>query len=363
MYAVAGRLDPDTLPARWPAPSTPRWRWPASPASASSTTCTTARTARRTPTRTRWAQALIEAAARGRHPDHPARHLLPDRHGGRRAARRAAAALRRRRRDALGGPGRGASARRDARPHRRGGPLGARGAGRPARRPSPAGRAERGAPLHVHLSEQPAENEACLAAYGRTPTELLADARRARPAHHRGARHPPDRRRHRRCSATAGTGVCFCPTTERDLADGIGPARALADAGCPLSLGSDSHAVIDLFEEARAVELDERLRTAPARPLHRRRAARRRDRRRARRAGLGRRRAASRSGARADLVTVRAGHASAPPGATARRGGRSFAATAADVTDVVVDGRPMVARRPAPDSSTCRARWRRDRAR
>ena len=34
-----------------------------------------------------------------------------------------------------------------------------------------------------------------------------------------------------------GTGVCFCPTTERDLADGIGPARALHDAGSPLSLG------------------------------------------------------------------------------------------------------------------------------
>ena len=55
--------------------------------------------------------------------------------------------------------------------------------------------------------------------------------------------------------------VCFCPTTERDLADGIGPARALHDAGAPLTLGSDSHAVIDLFEEVRAVELDERLRT------------------------------------------------------------------------------------------------------
>ena len=57
------------------------------------------------------------------------------------------------------------------------------------------------------------------------------------------------------------TTACFCPTTERDLADGIGPARSLADAGSPLCLGSDSHAVIDLFEEARAVELDERLAT------------------------------------------------------------------------------------------------------
>jgi cytosine/adenosine deaminase-related metal-dependent hydrolase len=58
---------------------------------------------------------------------------------------------------------------------------------------------------------------------------------------------------------SSGTTACLCPTTERDLADGVGPAAALAAAGCGLVLGSDSHAVIDLFEEARAVELDERL--------------------------------------------------------------------------------------------------------
>jgi cytosine/adenosine deaminase-related metal-dependent hydrolase len=52
---------------------------------------------------------------------------------------------------------------------------------------------------------------------------------------------------------------CFCPTTERDLADGIGPARELHDAGSDLSLGSDQHAVIDLIEEARALEMHERL--------------------------------------------------------------------------------------------------------
>ena len=54
---------------------------------------------------------------------------------------------------------------------------------------------------------------------------------------------------------------CLCPTTERDLADGIGRARAIADAGATLALGSDSHAVIDQFEEMRAVELDQRLAT------------------------------------------------------------------------------------------------------
>jgi cytosine/adenosine deaminase-related metal-dependent hydrolase len=58
---------------------------------------------------------------------------------------------------------------------------------------------------------------------------------------------------------TSHTTSCFCPTTERDLADGIGPARELHDAGSDLSLGSDQHAVIDLIEEARALEMHERL--------------------------------------------------------------------------------------------------------
>ncbi len=117
-----------------------------------------------------------------------------------------------------------------------------------------------GAPLHVHLSEQRAENEACLAMYGRTPTQVLADA---------GALTPDTTTVHSTHLTSddigllggARAGVCMCPTTERDLADGIGPARALTEAGSPLTLGSDSHAVIDLFEEARGVELDERLRT------------------------------------------------------------------------------------------------------
>ncbi len=118
--------------------------------------------------------------------------------------------------------------------------------------------ADRDAPIHVHVSEQPAENEACLAAYGLTPTALLAQqgvlGARCSAVH---ATHltPADVAMHgaHRCT------ICMCPTTERDLADGIGPTRALVEAGARLSLGSDSHAVIDMFEEARAVELDARL--------------------------------------------------------------------------------------------------------
>lgn len=120
--------------------------------------------------------------------------------------------------------------------------------------------AMRKAPLHVHLSEQTAENDACLAAHGVTPTRLLADHGALGPrtsAVH--ATHLTDE--DVRLLSDSSTTICMCPTTERDLADGIGPARALASAGCPVTLGSDSHAVIDPFEEARALELDERLRT------------------------------------------------------------------------------------------------------
>ncbi|MGW0947239.1 formimidoylglutamate deiminase [Streptomyces sp. NPDC002623] len=119
---------------------------------------------------------------------------------------------------------------------------------------------ERRAPLHVHLSEQTAENDACRQAHGRTPTRLLADhgvlGPRTTGVHNT---HLTDE--DIALLGRSGTGTCMCPTTERDLADGIGPAVALQAAGSPLSLGSDSHAVIDLLEEARAMELNERLRT------------------------------------------------------------------------------------------------------
>jgi formiminoglutamate deiminase len=105
-----------------------------------------------------------------------------------------------------------------------------------------------GKPLHFHVSEQRAENEACLQATGLTPLQLLDSVGALGPgstAIH--ATHVDD--------DLNGTTICMCPTTERDLADGIG------DAGPDLALGSDSHAIIDLFEEARAVELNLRLKT------------------------------------------------------------------------------------------------------
>jgi formiminoglutamate deiminase len=120
--------------------------------------------------------------------------------------------------------------------------------------------AGREAPLHAHVSEQRAENAACREVYGATPTALL---------HYEGALSE-------RFTAVHATHVseediallggahafcCLCPTTERDLADGIGRARRLRDAGCGLTVGTDSNAIIEPLEEARAIELDERLAT------------------------------------------------------------------------------------------------------
>jgi formiminoglutamate deiminase len=197
--------------------------------------------------------------------------------------------------------------------------------------------ATRERPLHVHLSEQRKENRACLAYYRRTPTELLADAGaldgRTTAVH---ATHLTDGDRTE--LGDTGTGACFCPTTERDLADGVGPARALLDGGSPLSLGSDSHAVIDLFEEARAIEMHERLRSeqrghfSAAELVHAATVAGH--------AACGWADAGTiEVGKRADLVSVRLDSprtAGIDPAATV------YAASAADVTHVVCDGRLIV---------------------
>ena len=197
------------------------------------------------------------------------------------------------------------------------------------------------APLHAHVSEQPAENDDCLAAYGCTPTELLADLgvlsdrfTAVHAVHTTAVDHT--------LLGAAGCTACLCPTTERDLADGVAPARSLRDAGVLLALGSDSHAVIDLLEEARAVELDERLATGE-RGHHRSDAllaAATRD----GHAALGWPEAGRiEVGALADLCTVRLDSVrTAGAGAGRVLDGVVFAAGAADVTQVVVGGTVVV---------------------
>ncbi|OXM52200.1 formimidoylglutamate deiminase [Amycolatopsis thailandensis] len=190
-------------------------------------------------------------------------------------------------------------------------------------------------PLHIHLSEQRAENEQCLAAYGRTPTELLHDhgvlGDRLTAVH---ATHltPLDVER----LGAARSRACFCPTTERDLGDGIGQARTLLDARVRLCVGSDSNAIVDAFEETRALELNERL------------ASEQRGRFSAEEllsaatdhGAIGWDEVGELApGAGADLVTVRLGSMRT---AGIEPSGVVFAASGADVRNVVVAGREIV---------------------
>ena len=115
-----------------------------------------------------------------------------------------------------------------------------------------------GVPCHTHLSEQPAENDACQAGYGLTPTQVLAEAGALgglSTVVHAVHLTPGDIA----AIGASGTTSCLCPTTERDLGDGIAPAAALRAMGSPLCLGSDQQATTDLLAKAHALEMHERL--------------------------------------------------------------------------------------------------------
>jgi formiminoglutamate deiminase len=188
-------------------------------------------------------------------------------------------------------------------------------------------------PLHAHVSEQPGENAQVRAAFGASPVAVLGEAgalgSRFTAVH---ATHLDDAD----IAALAGSSVAICPTTERDLGDGIGPARRLADAGARIVIGSDQHAVVDPFDELRALEGHERLRglsrgvftptellTAATVDGY---------------ASLGWT-GGIRIGAVCDLVAL---GVRSPRTAGARLDQVWLAASAADVTDVVVGGRRVV---------------------
>ena len=184
-----------------------------------------------TTTPTRWVRRC-RGGRRGRDPDRPARHLLPRRRPRPRPLREVQLRFSDGTREA--GPTGSRLLRDGETPDRRGGALGARpcrdqiGCGRVGRCPRTAaplppvraGRGERGLPGRV----RPHAHASCSPSTVPRPGAPPPSTRRTSPRGHRAARRP-------------GTGVCMCPTTERDLADGIGPARALRDAGSPLSLG------------------------------------------------------------------------------------------------------------------------------
>jgi formimidoylglutamate deiminase len=107
------------------------------------------------------------------------------------------------------------------------------------------------------VAEQVAENQACLLEYGMTPVELLASENLLGPdftavhaIHITGEEIAG--------LAGANATICSCPTTERNLGDGVIVADQVMRAGIRIALGSDSQAQIDPLEDAR--ELDYHLR-------------------------------------------------------------------------------------------------------
>jgi formiminoglutamate deiminase len=115
-------------------------------------------------------------------------------------------------------------------------------------------------PLHMHVAEQPAEIAACLAETSLRPVELLADRGVLGPrfvavhATHLAPHEP-------RLLGDARAFACLCPTTERDLGDGLPDVGALRAAGVRLCAGVDSHVITDPLEDLRGIDLGERLRT------------------------------------------------------------------------------------------------------
>ena len=194
---------------------------------------------------------------------------------------------------------------------------------------------KRGAPLHVHLAEQPAEVDQCVAAHGCTPAALLeregvlGDDVTAVHAIHVDERDISLLGRRR-------VAVCACSTSERDLGDRVGPLDELSAAGSPLTVGSDSNAVIDMLEEARGLELDQR--RATGRRVHHQPEALLQAATANGMRSLGWEAGELKAGKLADFVTLRAPDRDLDPGYLV------FALSGRDVTNVVVGGKTVVAR-------------------
>ena len=289
MYAVAGRLTP-TPTSRWPGRPTARWWRPAY------TSVGEFHYLHHRPDGTPYddPNAMGQALERRRTRPGSGSALLDTCYLSQRLRRSPPEGVqrpvqRRGRRRAWAGDAAGRRTGRD--------PLGARGAARPARRSSGAGRR--------CTCTSPSRSPRTTPASRRTASPrpgCCTSADAARPGHHGRARHPPHRRRHRAArrrpaptSASPRPPSATSPTAS-------GPPRGCTQAGCRITLGSDSHAVIDPFEELRGLEMDERLATqerghwTAAELLDAATGARR--------ARASRTPAASRSAQRADLVTL-----------------------------------------------------------
>jgi formimidoylglutamate deiminase len=113
-------------------------------------------------------------------------------------------------------------------------------------------------PIHMHVAEQPAEVSACIAEYGRSPVALL-ETEGLLSERFTGVHVIHITPKAARMLSQARAMVCACPTTERNLGDGIVPVDILFRENVSVSLGTDSQIQIDLLEDARELEYHLRL--------------------------------------------------------------------------------------------------------
>jgi formimidoylglutamate deiminase len=117
---------------------------------------------------------------------------------------------------------------------------------------------EQGMPVHMHVAEQPAEVSACIEEYGRSPVALL-ETEGLLSERFTGVHVIHITAKAARMLGQSRTMVCACPTTERNLGDGIVPVDTLFQEDVRVSLGTDSQIQIDLLEDARELEYHLRL--------------------------------------------------------------------------------------------------------
>jgi formimidoylglutamate deiminase len=114
--------------------------------------------------------------------------------------------------------------------------------------------------IHIHISEQTAEVDECVALRGARPVQWLLDhaevTSRWTLVH---ATHLD--RAEVRAIARSGATVAICTTTEANLGDGFFPLRDYLDVGGRWGIGSDSNCSISPVEELRWLEYGQRLRT------------------------------------------------------------------------------------------------------
>lgn len=116
------------------------------------------------------------------------------------------------------------------------------------------------APVHIHIAEQTAEVDACLAWSGQRPVQWLLDHASVDDrwclvhATHMSA---DESVRAAQTGAVAG----LCPSTEANLGDGIFDAASWLQGGGRWGVGSDSHACVNAAQELMLLEYTQRLAT------------------------------------------------------------------------------------------------------